>query len=131
MQGDASGGEAGNGRVAHRKRRALLRRAAEGGIEQLTDPDQLFLLIEATADVQTQATQRLRTLHATAPESLEPDEYIRIKEVAELIHRSVSHIRHKPPDYIPGRRQECPGGRVEWSKRAVLNFRKQSTLSGI
>jgi len=123
MQGDA--GDGGNGR----KPGALLRRATHG-IEDWTDRTAVIGVIDEAADLQQRATRRLRILdrQVQAPES--PDEYIGIKEVADLIKRSVSWIRHQPPEAIPGRRQLCEGGRVDWSRRAVLRFREASTLQG-
>jgi hypothetical protein len=125
MQGDASGGEAGNGRKAG----ALLRRAILG-LEHWTDPDAVLAVIGAATNLQTRAISRLRELRVMPAGPEPPDEYIGIHELARLINRSISWIRHQPPDAIPGRRQHCEGGRVEWSRRAVQRWIEACTLQG-
>jgi len=59
-----------------------------------------------------------------------PDDYIDIHELARMIHRSLSWIRHQPPDAIPGRRQHCEGGRVEWNRHRVQDWIDSYTLPG-
>jgi len=86
-------------------------------------------MVEA-AEITHRAACRFHTL-SSQPQSPEPpDDYIGIHELARLIHRSVSWIRHQPPDAIPGRRQHCEGGRVEWSRRAVRRWIEACTLQG-
>lgn len=124
MQGDA--GDGGNGR----KPGALLRRAATFGLEDWSDPDAVLGVLVGTTDMQTRAIKRFLQLRAMPQEPEPPDDYIDIHELARLIHRSVSWIRHQPPEAIPGRRQHCEGGRVEWSRRAVRRWIEACTLQG-
>lgn len=126
MQGDATGGEGANGRHAG----ALLRRASLG-IEQWRDPDALIAVLGAATKLQTRAISRLQQLRVLPPEPESPDRYLGIRELSRKINRSISWIRHQPRDAIPGRRQHCEGGRVEWSERAVQTWLEASTLQGL
>lgn len=49
-------------------------------------------------------------------------EWLDAKQVAALLHRCESTIRHLPPDAIPGRQQHAKGYKVRWNKQRVLDW---------
>jgi len=122
----ADGGE-GNGRPISRAVKTLQRVTADVADE--TNLDALEDVSAAALELQLTTSARRRALLAARPADDEgPDEWLDIKALAKLINLSVSTIRHRPPDWIPGRRQHVTGGKVEWSKRKVEHW--LATCSG-
>jgi hypothetical protein len=120
MAADASDG---NGWAVSRTLRILERIATE--VDAETDLEALDGVSDAAAELQLRTTRRRRTLRTERPlDDDGADEWIGVSELAQLIHRSVSTIRHLPPDAIPGRRQLVPGGKVEWNARIVRAWRR-------
>jgi hypothetical protein len=105
--------------AARRARLALTRRAEQATEDWITalDPPALLEFIVQESAILAQATKRLEALGPTPTTDHEPDDWLDVHQVAALIHRSVSWIRHHRG--LPGRRQERPGGRVVWSRRAL------------
>jgi len=93
-------------------------------VDRIDDPMLLEQLQEAALDFISRTVVQQRFLRRVAPPSLPagPIEWIDAKELAALLHRSESTVRHLPPDAIPGRRQAKKGYRVEWNKQIVLNW---------
>jgi hypothetical protein len=115
--------EGGRGRTtaATEAAAALIRRAehvTEQWIAALDRPTLLEFVAYESA-LLALATKRLHALDAAPVRGDDgEDAWLDVHQVSGLIHRSVSWIRHHP-HAVPGRRQTCRGGRVEWSKRAV------------
>jgi len=85
------------------------------------DPEQLDRLTDAATQLLLKLNAQRKALRATRPPPVGgPIEWLSAKEVATLLHRSESTIRHMAPDSIPGRRQHGKGYKVEWNKEIVL-----------
>lgn len=91
------------------------------------DLDQLDQIAEATTGLLIAVNNQRRAIRTARPPAplapaATPVEWLSAKEVAALLHRHESTIRHLPPDAIPGRRQLKKGGKVAWNKQIVLNW---------
>jgi hypothetical protein len=124
MEGDFDGTNGRTPPILH----ALRRHADEATawIEATTDPAALDAIVDTELAVVRRATARLRALYDADDEG--PDEWLNIHQLAALIGRSISWIRHQPPDAIPGRRQAHSGAHILWSKRAVLRWLEGLTV---
>jgi hypothetical protein len=88
------------------------------------DPERLDRVAEGATKVLQSVNAQRRRVRAAQPVAppTAPIEWLTAKELAALLHRSESHVRHLPPDAIPGRRQQARGCKVEWNKAKVLTF---------
>ena|SRR5215468_4873165 len=93
-------------------------------VDQVDDPVVLEGLQEAALDLLSRIVVQERFLRRMTPppEPTGPVEWLDAKQVAALLHRSESTVRHMPPDKIPGRRQQAKGFRVQWNKQVLLNY---------
>lgn len=98
-------------------------------IDGVTDPDWLDAVLASELSIVAHMATRARTLRANGTPAESPDAWLSIDEVARLIRRSVSWIRHQPADAIPGRRQHMAGGKVTYSRNAVLAWLHSHTAA--
>jgi|SRR5215468_7461918 len=88
------------------------------------NPERLDQTIEVLNVALVTAYRRSRQLYVELLAAHNgPDEQIDIHQLARLINRSVSTIRHWTPEElerVPGRRQDKKGGKITWSRRKVL-----------
>jgi hypothetical protein len=85
------------------------------------DPERLDRLTDAATQLLACLNAQRKALRAVRPPPVvEPPVWLSAAEVAALLHRSESTIRHMAPDAIPGRRQQGKGYKVEWNKQIVL-----------
>jgi len=117
-----SGVADGNGSGRPQRLAAILHRFR---VDRIDDPILLEQLQEAALDFISRTVVQQRFLRRMTPPAagpVTPIEWIDAKELAVLLHRSESTVRHLPPDAIPGRRQAKKGYRVAWNKQVVLSW---------
>jgi hypothetical protein len=115
--------EEGNGQPPRLLAERMLARVASLILHE-DDPDRLDRLAEGATTVLQHVNAQRRRVRAAPPIAAPsaPIEWLNAREVAALIHRSESHVRHLPPHAIPGRRQHARGFKVEWNKAIVLGW---------